>query len=221
MKVVIADGFHEADYIISLFNTKKNLLLVLNEDEDVCKYLSLNHDIPVMKARCTREGELREAGCEDCDLFITLAEDDYKNYVACRTAKMLLGAKRTIARVSNPKNVAIFQKLDIDSAISSTYLLGEQINNFSSIDNLISTLTLDDNKVFIVELKVTASSDVVGKSLQQINISDMATISSITRGENVIIPNGQTVLEENDAVLIVTTAQNKDKIVKIFQRKKR
>ena len=109
MKLVIADGMHEADYIISLFNTKHNELIVINEDEYACKYLSLNNDIPVMKGRCTRENELREAGAENCDLFIALSEDDYKNYVACRTAKDLLGAKRCIATVINPKNVEIFK----------------------------------------------------------------------------------------------------------------
>ena len=61
MKVVIADGVHEADYLIGLFNTKKNNLIVINEDEDVCRYLSFNHDIPVMNCKCTKENELQEA----------------------------------------------------------------------------------------------------------------------------------------------------------------
>ena len=66
MKIVIADGFHEADYIISLFNTKFNDLVVINEDEDVCRYLSESNDIPVMHGRCTRANELKEAGAENC-----------------------------------------------------------------------------------------------------------------------------------------------------------
>lgn len=220
MKVVIADGFHEADYIVRLYNNKRNDLVVINEIEDVCRYLSLNNEIPVMRARSTREDELKEAGAENCDLFISLSEDDYKNYVACKTAKQLLGAKRTIARVSNPKNVSIFKSLGIDSAISSTYLLGEQIRNISSVENLINTLSLEDSKILIVEIRITKESRVVGKTLKDINISDLGSISCITRNENVIIPNGQSELLEGDKVLIVTTAENKDKLIDILQRKK-
>lgn len=220
MKLVIADGMHEADYIISLFNTKHNELIVINEDEYACKYLSLNNDIPVMKGRCTRENELREAGAENCDLFIALSEDDYKNYVACRTAKDLLGAKRCIATVINPKNVDIFKSLGIDSVISSTYLLGERVNNITSVENLINSLSLEDDKIQIVELKLTEGLEVIGKSLAEINISDIGTISSVMHDNSPIIPNGQTILQENDKVIVVTTKDNTDKIINIFQRKK-
>ena len=221
MKVVIADGVHEADYLIGLFNTKKNNLVVINQDEDVCRYLSFNHEIPVMKAKSTKENDLKDSGAENCDLFIALSDNDYKNYVACRAAKKFVGAKRCIARVSNPKNVAVFKDLGIDKTICSTYLLGEQIRNISSIENLIGTLSFDDDKILIIEMRITEDLDVIGKSLADINLSDLGTISSIVRHESVIIPNGQTTLEANDNVVIVTTVENEDKIIDIIQRKKK
>lgn len=220
MKVVIADGMHEADYIISLFNNRYNELIVINEDEYACKYLSLKNDIPVMKGRCTRENELKDAGAQNCDLFLALSEDDYKNYVACKTAKDLLGAKRCIATVINPKNVDIFRTLGIDSVVSSTYLLGERVQNITSVENLINSLSLEDDKIQIVEFKLTEGLDVIGKSLADINISNIGTISSVIQDNSAIIPNGQTILKENDKVIVVTNKDNTDKIISIFQRKK-
>ena len=218
MKIVIADGMHEADYIISLFNTKDNDLVLINEDEDACKYLSLNNDLPVMFGKCTRESDLKEAGAENCDVFIALSEDDHKNYVACQTAKHLFNAKRCIATVINPKNVEIFKSLGIDSVVCSTYLLGEQINNLSSLESLVNSLPLEDDKVLILELIINNESKVLNKTLADINISDLGTISSILRNGSVIIPNGQTLLIENDKVLVVTTTENKKKILDIFKR---
>ena len=220
MKIVIADGFHEADYIISLFNTKLNDLVVINEDEDVCRYLSSSNDIPVMKGKCTRASDLREAGAENCDIFVALSEDDYKNYVACKTAKMLLGAKRCIAMVINPKNVQIFKELGIDMAVSATYLLGEQVRNLTTVENMVNSLSLEDDKIFIAEIRVAEDLDVVGKSLREINISDLRSIASITREGKTLILNGHTVIESKDKVLIVTTVENKDKVVSVFSRKK-
>ncbi len=220
MKIVIADGMHEADYIISLFNNKQNELIVINEDEDTCKYLSLNNDIPVMRGRCTRENELREAGAENADLFIALSEDDYKNYVACKTAKKLLNVKRCIATVINPKNVSIFKQLGTDSVVCSTYLLGQQISDFTSVDNLIDALSLEDDKIIIVEMKVTEDLEVCGKTLAEVSISELGTISSVIHDGSPLIPNGQTVLSNNDKVLIVTTHDSKNRIVNRFRRKK-
>lgn len=220
MKVVIADGYHEADYIINLFNDHKNDLVVINEDESICHYLSNNNDIPVMQGRCTRESDLKEAGAQDCDIFIALSEDDYKNYVACKTAKKLLNAKRCVATVINPKNVRIFKDIGIDMVVCSTYLLGEQIRNLTSIENMVNSLTLDDEKISILEIRITEGLDVEGKTLADINISDLGTVSSITRNGKTIIPNGQSMIIEGDKVLIVTTMENKDKIIEIFKRKK-
>ncbi len=220
MKIVIAGGFHEADYIISLFNTKINDLVVINEDEDVCRYLSSANDIPVVKGKATRASDLREAGAENCDIFIALSENDYKNYVACKTAKMLLGAKRCIAMVINPKNVPIFKELGIDMAVSATYLLGEQVRNLTSIENMVNSLSLEDEHIFIAEIRISSDLEVVGKTLREINISELGTIASITRDGKTLIPNGHSVIEDKDKVLIVTTVENKDKIVSVFQRKK-
>ena len=219
MKVVIADGFHEADYIINLFNSKVNDLVVINESEDIAHYLSLNNDIPVMIGHCTKESDLIEAGAQDCDLFMALSEDDYKSYVACKTAKKI-GAKRVIATVINPKNVKIFKDLGIDMVVCSTYLLGEQIRNLTSIENMVNSLSLEDDKVAILEIKVSDSLAVNGKTLAEINISDLGVISSVMRNGKAIIPNGQSQIMSGDTILIVTTTEDRNKIIDVFKRKK-
>ena len=221
MKIVIADGLHEADYLIDLFNTKKNDLVVINENEDACRYLSVNNEIPVVKGRCTRKTDLVEAGAENCDLFIALSDDDYKNYVACKTAGQLIGAKRCVARVANPKNVSVFKELGIDIVVCSTYLLGEYIHNLTSIENMINILSLEDEKVIITEIRITDDLQVQGKTLKEINISEMGTVSAIIRNGKTIVPNGHTSIETNDKILIVTTEESRDKIVDIFKRKKK
>ncbi|MCR4855333.1 MAG: NAD-binding protein [Erysipelotrichaceae bacterium] len=219
MKITIADGVNGADYIIRLFNNKQNDLVVINEDEDACHYLSINNDIPVVRGRCTRANDMREAGAENSDLFIALSGDDYKNYVACKTAKQL-NIRRCIARVANPKNVKIFKDLGIDMVVSSTYLLGEQIRNMSSIENMVNALSLEDEKIFILELRVDEDMAVAGKTLQEIDIANKATVSSVIRDGKAIIPNGQTQFMVNDKVLIVTAIDCKEEIVNFFERKK-
>ena len=219
MKIVITDGMHEADYIIGMYNTRENDIIVLNESEEACKYLSVSNGIPVMKGKCTRETDLREAGAEDADLFIALSKNDMNNYVACKTAKMLLGVKKCIATVVNPKNVEMFKKLGVDSVISSTYMLGESIRNAASIESLMKTLSLEDSQVVIMEIGITENLRVCNKTLKELNISNLSTVSMITRNQKSIIPNGNTMLMKDDKVLVVTTEENRETITSVFQRK--
>lgn len=219
MKIVITDGEHEADYIIKTYKDRNNDLIVINRDEEICRYLSLNNDIPVMLGRSTRESDLIEAGAEDADLFIALSQNDMDNYVSCQTAKQLLHAKRCIARVMNPKNVDIFRKLGIDSVLCSTYLLGEQIRSAASVENLINSLTLDDNRIIILELRITKDLWVKDKALKTVNLSHLGSVSIISRGPKVLIPNGDSILQENDKVLVVTNEENREEVIRMFQRK--
>ena len=219
MKIVITDGEHEADYIIKTYKDRNNYLIVINRDEEICRYLSLNNDIPVMLGRSTRESDLIEAGAEDADLFIALSQNDMDNYVSCQTAKQLLRAKRCIARVMNPKNVDIFRKLGIDSVLCSTYLLGEQIRSAASVENLINSLTLDDNRIIILELRITKDLWVKDKALKTVNLSHLGSVSIISRGPKVLIPNGDSILQENDKVLVVTNEENREEVIRMFQRK--
>ena len=220
MKIVIVDGKHEADYIISMYNNRKNDIIVINQDEDTCRFLSTQNNIPVMRGNPTRISDLQLAGAENADLFIALAESDHENYVACKLAKKFLGAKRCIATAVNPKNVDAFRNLGIDSVLSSTYLLGEQIRNAASIENLIRTLSLDNDEIVITEFKITSDMFVCDQTLKEINISDIASVSSIVRNSKGIIPNGNTRLLAGDKILVVTTHNNSNKVMKVFQRKK-
>ena len=220
MKIVIANGMHSADYIIHKYHNRYNDLIVINNREEACRYLSMNNDIPVMYGQATRESDLREVGAENAELFIALSKNDMENYVACQTAKKLLNVKRCISTVTNPKNVDIFKELGIDSVLSSTYILGEQIRNAASIENLINSLSLEDEKIIIVELKITDKLRVEGICLKDIGISDIGSISVIIRGQKSIIPNGNTQLMADDKVLLVTNEENREAVLKVFKRKK-
>ncbi|MBO4537706.1 MAG: TrkA family potassium uptake protein [Erysipelotrichaceae bacterium] len=220
MKIVIADGSHQADYIIGMYNNRENELIVINSDSQVAKYLSAKNGISVLNGKPTKESDLFDAGIDDADLFIALSENDVDNYVACKTAKKLFNVRKCIATVINPKNVDLFKQLGVDSVISSTYLLGEQIKNTSHIENLINTLSLEDNKINILEIMVREEYDVCGKTLKEIKVSDTASVSSVIRNEQALIPNGDTMLEAGDKVLLVTTKEHYNEVAKIFQRKK-
>jgi trk system potassium uptake protein TrkA len=66
---------------------------------------------------------LATTGIERADAVLAVTGDDEDNLVALQLAKERFKVPRTIARVNNPANVAIFKMLGIDEAISATEVL--------------------------------------------------------------------------------------------------
>lgn len=216
MKVVIAGGNHKADYIISMYKDKGYELVVINQEIAVCQWLASRHNISVYHGNPTKDHIQVEAGVEGADLFIALGNNDVENYVACMVAKRNNNVKRCAATVMNPRDVDIFKKLGVDCVINSTYLLAQQIKNEASIENLIKTLTLEDDKIIILEITIPATSKLCNMVLADTTISDFASISCIYRNGNVMIPNGSSILKQGDKVLVVTKKEDENKVLKYF-----
>lgn len=217
MKIVIANGKHEADYIIGMYKKQKHDLIVINSNEETCKYLSAKTHLSVYHGSPTIEFSLESARIHGADLFIALASDDIENYVACKMAKDIFGVKHTIALVLNPKNAEIFKQLGIDSVLSSTALLAQEIKNESAIEDLIKVLSLENNKIIIIEIEVVNQDECCYKTLKELNVTSMGSVSCITRHNQVIIPHRDTRLYAGDKVLIVTKPENKERMIKAFR----
>lgn len=220
MKIVIVNGTHEADFIIKKFKKEKHELIVINSDREFGSYISSSNRVPVLYGDPTKSYVLGDAHIDDCDVFIALSTNDIDNYVSCITAKRIFHAKRVVSVVRNPKRVDLFKKLGIDSAISSTYLLGESIKNESIIENFIKTISIENEKIVISEIQIDEDFLLADKMIRDANFPNFINISCIYRDPEVIIANGNTVIRAYDKLVVVSTPENHEKVVEFIQRKK-
>ena len=220
MKIVIAGGIHAADYIIKKFKNSSNKLIVINERREVAQYLTRSNKIPVFYGQPYKYFVLDEAHIEDADVFIALGNVDTDNYVSCLLAKRVFNVKKVICTVNNPKNVDLYRDLGIDSVISSTQLLASSVMNESSLEDLIKTMSLEDEQIVLTEVVMKSSYEIVNKRIMDINFPRNGNISCIYRKPNVIIPNGQTIILPKDKLLIVTTPKHQKEIIAFVQKSK-
>jgi trk system potassium uptake protein TrkA len=69
-----------------------------------------------------------DAGVDNADIFVATTGADDVNLVSCEIATMIHSAKRSIARVNNPKNERIFLKIGVE-AVSSTFVIARMIES--------------------------------------------------------------------------------------------
>ena len=203
MIVVIANGNLEAAYVIDSFKEDKhNKIIVINSDKEVAEYLMKHQHVSVYVGNPWRTYALEEAGVYDADLFISLSDNDTDNYVSCILAKKVFNVRKCIYVVKNPDNVEIYKKLGIDSVISSTYLLTQNIKTESLEGNLIRSMNLDSNKIVMVEATLLSKYRICNKAIMDIHFPPYANIAYIMRDNEFIIPKGNVILKPRDTLVI-------------------
>ncbi|HAS56209.1 MAG TPA: potassium transporter TrkA [Firmicutes bacterium] len=220
MKIVIAGGNEEAEFIIKMFSGKGDDLIVINPSKEMAEIILKRCKIPVYVGSPWRKFALDEANAYDADAFISLCQKDTDNYATCQLAKKCFNAKKCVCLVNNPKNVDVYKKLGIDSVISSSYLLGQSVKNESSVESIMETLSLENDKIVMIEALVLSRFPIANKSLKEIGFPPYASISCIYRTPEVIIPKGDTIIRPKDKLLIVCTPNDQKKVMAFIKGEK-
>ena len=218
MRIVIAGGRDEADFLIGSLLSKKNRLIVINEDNDYCSALSHKHDIPIYYGDPSKEYVLDEADIYDSDVLIALTPSDSDNLAICQCAKRVFHVRKVICTVSNPKNVEVFKKLGVNTVVSSTYMVSKYIERAADVGELIQSFSIDDDKVTIAEVAIKSGYHCVNSKLKDIDLPPETIIGTIIRNSRMIVPHGDTVLREGDKLLVIASASNQAQAMAAIMR---
>jgi trk system potassium uptake protein TrkA len=221
MKIVIANGGKAATFIIEMFKSRDNELIVINSSRAQAQAIMKQEHISVFVGSPWRSYVLEGAGVADADVFIALCDKDTDNYASCILAKRLFNVRKCICVVNNPENVETYKRLGVDSVISSTYLLAQSIKSESSVESLIKTLSLENNKINVIEAVVLTKYRIANRRIMDIDFPKYASIAAIYRNYQITIPNGQIVLRPKDTLLVVTAPENQKKILDYIQQEKK
>lgn len=210
MYIIIVGGGKLGYYLVKTLLPYKHKIALIEPLEDICEKIANELNIPVINGDGTDLDVLSEIEVEKCDIFIAVTGKDEDNLIACQLAKRNFGVERTIARVNNPKNIEVFQKLGVDIAVSSTSIIADLIEQEVDYSGIKTLLRLKSGRLVLNEIVITSKSPVCNKTLKDINIPKDCVLISVIRDEEVIIPNGFTMLKEGD--YIITVSSNEDQI---------
>jgi trk system potassium uptake protein len=146
---------------------------------------------------------LERAGIQRADLVIAVTGDDEDNILVCQVAKEKYLCERVIARVNNPRNHDHFRLLGIQPTVSATDLILRLIEHEVPRYGLVHLLALEEERLEIIELEVSADAPTVGEKVTDIMLPEGSLIISVLRGGSGFVPKADTVIEAGDEVLLV------------------
>ena len=216
MKIAIVGGRNKADYLIGFLLSKNHTVVAINDDEAYCNYLADTYEIPIIIGDACKRNILDEAHINGFDVLIALTPNDADNLAICQLAKKLYAVKKAVCIVTNPKNVDVFKQLGLTTVISTTYMVARYIEQASTIENLIQTLSIEDEKAFMTELKLDSSFPCIGKKLVDLHFPRHAIIGCIFRDGKMHVPNGQSILQPDDKIFILSDPADQTEALRII-----
>ena len=154
--------------------------------------------------------------CQDIassDVVVSVTNNDEKNLL-CSLLIKHLGAKRVVSRVTKNTNLALFEQVGIDIAISSRTASLNEIKNSIKDTNIGILATVEQGQGEVLNIELPQSFET--KKLMELKLPAKAIIGIVQRNNRIIIPNGATQIMNGDNVIIFTTSSNAPTIKKFF-----
>jgi len=211
MYIIIVGGGSVGFYLCKELLNEGHEVLVIEKDARECECFGEELGSVCIRGDGCETATLAEAGASRADIFIATTNEDEDNLVACQVAKHKFDVPRTIAQINNPKNEAIFRRLGIDCLVSVTTLILEHIEEEIPTHSLIHLLTLRDEEMEIVEVRIPQGSAAIGKSIKELKLPPDSILSLVIRnGQRPQVPSMDTVLEVGDRFIALTATESEE-----------
>ena len=220
MKIFIVGGGKLAYYLIKTLTPFKHDISIIELEKDACERIATDFDdVKVYNGDGTSIQMLMGVDCEDADFYIAVTGKDENNLVGCEIAKKRFRVKTTVARVNNPKNAEMFNRLGIDRVYSSTQILADIIEQQIDYSGLRVTFSIDKTTKSIVEFTLSKKSQAVGKTLQAYDFPGSSKVVLLTRPDGTVeMPRGDLVMSAGDNILLVCDEKEYDQVWKSMVR---
>ena len=206
----LAESLVAENIDVILIDSNTNLIDKINENLDVLTVAASGVDINTLK----------EVDIKSCDLLVACTKEDETNTVICLLAKKL-GCKKTIARIRNPEYM---EQLDfVKTELGIDYIINPELETAKVIEKYLlknfSFYTGDfaKGKVTMLDFNIGHNEGFVGKKIESLRDFDDFLITAVSRGGEIIIPDGSTQLIKNDIIHVIGKSTDIESLDAKFQ----
>ena len=226
MKIIIF-GANELGYMVaSALYTDNDITVIDDENNKIDAFNKL--DVGFVAGNASNIEVLKQAAVKSADVFIACTNSDELNIVACLTAKRI-STVRTICFVRKEEykySLGIAKDAEyncdfyIDNVIWPEELLTQEIFRIITVAKALDVEHFANGRARLLEYKIAKNSILVNQMVKNCEFPKDTLIVGITRDCELFIPNGETVLHEDDKVIFMGLSNSLDILAgKFFHEK--
>ncbi len=226
MKIIIFGANELGSMIASEFYTDNDITVIDDEQNKIDAFNKL--DVGFISGNASNIEVLKQANIKSADVFVACTASDELNIVACLTAK----------RISTVKTICFVRKEEyksslgmakdaeyncdfyVDNIIWPEELLTQEIFRIITVAKALDVENFADGRARLLEYKIPKNSILVNGMVKHCEFPKDTLIVGITRDSELFIPNGETVLHEDDKVIFMGLSHSLDILAgKFFHEK--
>ena len=211
--VTICGGGRISYYLASRLKKSGISVRIIEKDYDRCRELSeLLPEADIIHGNVREQDLLESEGAAGSDALVALTGLDELNMIVS-----LYGTSRNVPQVitklSHTGNSSVIGNLSLGSVICPRALVCSNIVRYvRAMENqtgaAMSVHTIADGQVEALEFLVDEHTHNCGKPLKELKLKPDVLLVSISHGANTEIPNGDSVFQKGDIVVVVDSNSN-------------
>ncbi|MDP6343403.1 MAG: Trk system potassium transporter TrkA, partial [Alphaproteobacteria bacterium] len=158
---------------------------------------------------------LVEANAANTETVVAVADDDEVNILASLLAKRF-GCQRAVTLINNSGYGPLLSSLGIDAVVNPRITTVSTILQHVRRGRIRSVHSLRDGEAEVIEGEALETSPLVGTPLREVKLPAGVIVGGVLRGDDVVIPRGDTIIQVNDRVIIFALADAVKKVEKMF-----
>lgn len=219
-KVMIIGGGKTGFYLAGKLAEFGVAVKLIEKSKERCYYLSTHlDDVMVLHGDATDTTLLEEENLDEMDAFVAATGFDEENLLLALIAKQR-GVEDVISKVSHQSYKDLIEKMGIDMALNPIDIVASTILRYVQGSKKIIASLLIQGQAEIMEIIATNDMKLANVPLKDVDLPDGVLIAAIHRGQQVIIPNGDTKILEDDKVTIFCLLSDIGELEKLFTARK-
>ena len=216
MYIVIVGAGKVGYFLAKRLFLNKHTVSIVDKDKQICEEIAKELEALVINGDGCDPHTLEEAGMARADVVAAVTGDDEDNLIICQLAKEIFKVNRTVGRVNNPDNEHTFSELGVDVPVDATKIIAKIIEEEVSFSDFVNLMSFKRGKLAIVRVDLPKDSPIINKQIQDIQLPPDSVLVSIVRGEEVIVPKGDTVLKPGDDIIALTLIGNEPQLLNLL-----
>jgi trk system potassium uptake protein TrkA len=222
MRIIIAGAGEVGFHLAKLLAYEKQDIVLIDVNQEKLDYASSHFDCATVKGNSTSYTVLQESDIDDAELFIAVTSYEETNLASCIIAKKL-GAKKTIARISNLEfflktDILDLKTIGVDELISPESLAAREIKRLLARSTVTDTFEFDEGMITLIGINIGKNNQLKDRTLKEtafLNPDHDFVTAAILRNGKTLIPHGSSRFRENDHAYFIAQPEGVQKLLEI------
>ena len=216
-KVMIIGGGKTGLYLANMLTDFNISVKIIERSKERCYYLSEHlENVMILHGDGTDISLLEEENIDDMDALVTATGFDEDNLLLALMAKER-GIEDVIAKVSRGIYTELISNLGVDMALNPLDITVSNILRIIQGSKRVISSELIQGQAEIMELVAAPHMKLLGKPIRTLKLPKGTLIAAIRRGSEAIIPNGDTVIHEEDHIILICLLSEVTNLEKVLR----